>query len=544
MAFNASSYVYTFEDVSFKVAGKSYAVSGVSATLQECGMPSIILTVNPKPDPGTNDVETPTLTDFMGWHGALQALAATKKTVASLTVKGVSETDTQELTVTKWLFTQAGILEVGAAGSFSTQVVLQHPLFAATNGELAFCNKYNDGEYGAKLEGDISDMSSLVVSSIKNYLDFRNPDAGEKDEGATAELAEKVADTILKIDETVHARALEAYEALKANITWDAFYAGERIAFQVHDPEIVDNYYAIGGICPDGYLESRMSPYTVFMTMLAQMMLVTYGTVSDDPVKVRPAEPWSAAEAFIYEEEISSIILPPESRVRISGTLGRSVLSVVDVEQNNNCTVSDTKMPHSLIVTSGAYVDMSGLINGTIKEIYPPEFIARGFGGDPNGLVHSVRENVNTEAIVMAGGSDPNAAAAAIQLDGYKLKIMNDYCHDDFWRTYGSDVTLGLVTRLMVKTRKGVLLRPGMVLTVLGDGDKPVYTCYITTVQHNISVQEGRAFTSLQGSYARGPEGIKGVYDPAKPVTSKIYAAAAPPQQAAGQSNLPVFNIA
>ena len=519
-------FVYTFENVLFKVisSGNSYAVSAVSATAQECGIPTIVLTINPKPNPNAASIEVPTLSDFMAWHGELQALAATKRKKVSFYLKAICSNEVQEIDIKEWVLTQAGMLEVGAGGSFSTQVVIQHPIYGAGSGLLAFFDHYKLGAMGSRLPRR-DNIVNLIVDAIALSLKQRNPDNSVEVpmESVTKEVTIK---TIKEIDKAVYAKAVQSHAILKKWLQWDPAYTRGTIPFAFADDTIAEDYYAYGGINTGAYLEDKGSPYSVFMAMATQMMLMTYGTFSDDPIKVRPSEPWAENDTYVRQVEISSVAMPTGSLLRINGVLATGISAQSDIYQNAGDKTGDTQLKHEDTKVGGAYVDKWTAIEGATKVIGTPDFLGTYLGGKDSSNGFSNEDFQNNELSESTGASDPNAAAAAAKLDAVRIAILNAYCHDEFWRTFGSDVTLGLVTRLLITeaSDSGKLsLRPGNILRMLGDNDTLLYTCYITTVQHVISVEEGRAYTSIQGTYARGPEGIPGVYSPFSPVYSKVY---------------------
>jgi hypothetical protein len=264
------------------------------------------------------------------------------------------------------------------------------------------------------------------------------------------------------------------------------------------------------------------------MAIATQMMLMTYGALSDDPIKVRPSEPWAGLDTHLYDSEVSSITMPVSSSLRINGTLSMGTPSASDRYQNQFNRIGETAIRPEDVKVGGAYLDKWEAIEGTTKLIGVPEFIAKYMAGTPSSKAFGSEDFQNGNDYLSQNTNEPAAAASAADMDRQKLDMMNAYCHDDFWRTYGSDVILSLVTRIRIASDRNpsgaaAPLRPGNIIAMAGDDLKTLNICYITTVQHVVSVQDGRAYTSIQGMYTRGQLGIPGVYSNSSPVTSEVY---------------------
>lgn len=515
--------LYYFQDFKCAVAGVDYAVMSVVLAMQESGIPTVVLTINPKDNPNAADISTASVEEFSAWHSKLQAKANTTEGKVDLSFSVKSKSETQEISLKDWQLTQVGFDNIAASGGFNAKLVIQHPVYAATNAVLAMLDTYYDSGIGDSLTK--SDIVTMILASMDKYLKQKNPNTEKEEEGSiVSESATTInAEAVKAIDVVLHKKAVAALKVLKDHLEWDPDYKGGNTPFP--GVEGFDDHLALSGLEVGAYLIDRASPYHTFMSMAGQMILTTRGAFNNDKLRVRPFEPWAASELKIKVDELSQIALPVYSVNAVSGvvTMGSERTIVVSNAADGSVKGQAEQGP---TVIFGGYLAMADRVDGYVRSINMPDWITAFAAGDPAGPALANQGGQNSDPGITASGKDPDVDNSTLEFSETLETMLNAYGHDDFWRGFRADVTVSAGLKLTL-AKDGKPLRPGIVVDLVSSDDKVVLTCYIISVQHTISVQDAQAYTSIVGSYVRGPEGVGSgdtrVYNPGSPVTSAIY---------------------
>ena len=526
MAADIADRLYYFQDFKCTVAGVDYAVMSVVLAMQESGIPTVVLTINPQDKPNAADISTASVEEFSAWHSKLQAKANTAEGKVNLSFSVKSKSDTQKIDLKDWLLTQVGFDNIAASGGFNAKLVIQHPVYAATNAVLAMLDTYYDSGIGDSLTK--SDIVTMILASMDKYLKQKNPNTKKEDASVVSEDSATIkAETVKAIDVVLHKKAVDALKALKNSLEWDPDYKGGNTPFP--GVEGFDDHLALSGLEVGAYLIDRASPYHTFMAMAGQMILTTRGAFNNDKLRVRPFEPWAASELKIKVDELTQIALPVYSVNAVSGvvTMGSERTLVISNAADGSVKGQREQGP---TVIFGGYLEMAARVDGYVRSINMPDWITAFVAGDPAGPAMASQGGQNSNPSMSADGkTDPDVDNSTLEFSATLETMLNAYGHDDFWRGFRADVTVSAGLKLTL-AKDGKPLRPGIVVDLVSGDDKVVLTCYIISVQHTISVQDAQAYTSVVGSYVRGPEGVGSgdarVYNPGSPVTSAIYSKA------------------
>lgn len=524
MANDTVDRIYFIDKFKFTVNAVEYAVMELQITMQLSGIPTVVLTINPQPTPNPDSVTTAGIEDFAYWMGLLQSQVNTPTGIASLnfTVNSSDGVDSQPVSLIDWPITQVGFGNISAIGGFNTYVVLQHPIYTSTTAILSMINTYKAASQIEQIT--LSDIVSMLLESMDLYLKQKNPatadNAGAEGPSIGGDL------TIEELDIIAHGKAVEALKQLREHIEWDPLYTGNKTPFAAVSADFLDHLITGGGLSMDTYLFDRNSPYDTLMSILDQMMLVTYWTNGN--IKVGPLEPWAAPASVIYVDEVSTIDLPvyainPISAVAVLGE--KSDADYLNTAEGK--VTNDGKILGSNTVIYGGYFKLAAVLEGYVRVINTPDWIVDyGLGAS---VAKALAENdINGSDVETTGAMTAAMDKARIALTDDLNSILNAYCEDEFWSKYRVDNVVSMGLRLLISEGGVAILRPGKVLELRSVDETPILACYITQVVHTISVQSARAYTSITGNRVRGSEGIAGVYAWNEDRKSKIYAAGAP----------------
>jgi hypothetical protein len=111
---------------------------------------------------------------------------------------------------------------------------------------------------------------------------------------------------------------------------------------------------------------------------------------------------------------------------------------------------------------------------------------------------------------------------ALIALDRFKAYYSLPLAKSVFYSFYGRDREVRLTTRLMLEGDGATDAYPGVRVNVLDERGMDAFSFFSTSVEHNIDVASGQAYTLWNGSYARMAAGdtadgcipVEGVLNP------------------------------
>ena len=532
MAFDAAQYLYTVESFNCTLAGVKYAVSGVTLAVQDSGVPTAVLVINPQPNPNPKIVVLPTVEDFSGWQAALQSKVNTPAGIGSLSFSLKCKADIQKIDIKDWSLVQVGFDKISAAGDFSTVVVLQHPIYKAATGVMAMLNTYKAGAEGDPLTG--GDVIAMMLDGMDKYLQQREPGNTALSSDTEAGVNEG---TIQAIDKKSWGVARASLDALKDNIQWDPDYAGGKFPL-VTISDAVKDYLSLGGLAPDMYLLDRGSPYHTLMTMAGEMMLTSRSGFNNDKLKFRPMEPWAKSALKIKIQDVSQIDLPiyTANPVNAVGVLGAACNTDLSTLEKGNISKQTSANPQDIALIGG-FFDFASKLKGFSKLINMPGWLSSYDNGTPSGGAYDDRNGNNSDTAINNSGRNPNADEARDALMTDWNAIANAVGQDEFWRSFRAEAFTSLGTRLMITTPDGKPVLPGFVCDVVSGDGTVVISCYITTVQHTISVSQCKAYTSIGGVYSRTAGGVTGIYSPGQDVKSRMYNASGGPSEAAAATD-------
>ena len=522
---NNEARVYTFENVLFQTADQGWEVSAFTLILQENGIPTARLTLDPGHWAG-EDVEpatTATLGRLVEWHDALQ-VAAQAKEKASFQMDIVTNFKVEQaVRLDDWIVTAAGMTGISATGGFALEVEIQHPICITNYTGL------NLGSFVAPpnmTNVASSDIVAAFVDGINKYATTETDLKTLQSSGCGAtnsiDLPAIVADYKSKLTKTA--------AALVETLEWKPALAGacehepwplDLSCFTSMEQLLADTLaeYVSGGI--DGniweLLVRHLCPQwqvSVLPTWWMQKLIMT------------PFTPWGEPSLTVVDTDISDINLPGVDPAPVAGVICHYQVP----GQGGDMTALTDRGSDREIVTEALIYAPEGKPDGTYVDFSVPAWLntlrMKLGGKDGSKTNHAAKEAEGKLKFASSLGN--NAQVNSESSDSY-VDVLDTlrgaayyFANQAFLTMYRQMMQITLTTRLLFKSEGSSLVGnwivPGQICRVeagseenLPEAGKVFVDFYVTNVIHIVDCQAGNAHTEIDGRYVRPKGGFADV---------------------------------
>ena len=521
MATSEQTPVYTFKNVSLTAGGGSYAVSSITIILRENAIPTARVVIDPLHGP--SDPPTPatkaSLSTLAEKCDALQKSAVNKES-ASLTLEvDNNEGAQQELNLSGWKLTAAGVPGISASGAFTFEVEMQHPICL-----INYCGLNLTGFTDRFTLSSEAIASSDIVSALAEFLVMLSQlavDTGNLDASCGSNVSSPAA-AISK----AQSKLIDAADTIDAHLLWDTSIS----SCSYNDLPLntcFSNYQNLILKALSGYISNGMDAnvWEVFSRHICPQWFVSIiPTYWKDTLSVTPFTPWDDPQIYISDTDISDLNFPGVDPNPLAGVYIESMAPgitpcyTVFVPTQSDVTSEVMGMlyvPESTdLIGSIVTANSPGWIDSVIASI-------AGYVGD-----QSSPEKAEDDDGVKTPANSANSDESKSESDDALKDNLSLYrgawflaAQTIFMTLFRQDVQVTLQCALMIQCGSSMKstsdveddrIIPGVSCTVKGDGGN-LFNFYVTDVIHVIDCQAGHAHTEIQGRYARPDGGFEGV---------------------------------
>jgi len=525
-----------------KIDGESYLLTKVRMLNVDNGIPTVECYIIPEGIGETPNREDERASGDVGYfleqNNKLQHLkgGARKKTSFTLKVEPdirnvVDKTDTYEVKLNNWVVVDAGISNLSFDSAFASAIiVLQHPMYLYDRMPLGLLTEYKP----VKNREDKELAANLLdgcIKGINTFIDNHDPAEAKP---ANSQSGGDAGKELKKMDEERVADLRKMMKTINDVIIWEEPDAKEKKAPFPFSFIFTFKQYAKKLFTKPSIFYNN----TIFGSLkqaLCPMYLSITGKFTDGPMSLSYRNPWGEIDYEVNVSDLNAISLPaintPVEAVVLQGK--KRFGSIYSLLSN----FADTASGMALKRTDAAsgYFEHFEKLDGTVIYTKPPEWLS--------GYLMSTVRRKNGKRNQYTGISEPKESVFVTATKEHSenfnkmLKRMaKDIFYDAFYR--GSRASLVCRFRPTVSERKGDSasdgfqskeVRPGVVMALVEDARgrsrfrradgtagtdnntsrKERLRMYVTHVIHTIDVNAGTAKTTIAGSHARGPDGVK-----------------------------------
>ena len=495
--FDPDRNVYKVSDVKFTAEGAEYPVSGIRLSCVDNGIPTATVTLSPFSD----DATKADLAPMIDKYNTLNALSGGRKS-ATLTATLKSESDTQEIKLEGWALLYAGLRDMSADGSFQVYVVMQHPIVRANLSAMCLQNLYNNQAGVSSAMDGATNLLEAVFAAIDDYLVARDPGSGSGPiGGANVDYSDNLEGTTREVDAASYGVAVAALGFVRTQLKWDV--AGSGFACQSQIDIIAEHIKEYLGRAVSAEGQSILE---AVRSTLGAFMLCVKPKFDSEKIAVTAFEPWVKPTLTIYDDQTSSIDIPPVTDAPVSGVM--VVGPTLRITDTTTFTAdapdpaSDDQGEYGKIDQGviGGYTDLAKALGGDVRQVALPEWLSIYYENSLKGTPVYTRTGLNGEP---TSPSSPDALAAYNETRETMQPAVKAHAHDMFWQMFRAQVGISLGLRFMMTSEGGPLV-PGVCATLKTRSGGELFQFYITSVEHTLDAMAGTASSRVEGAYLRG----------------------------------------
>jgi hypothetical protein len=504
---------YEFTNVSFTCGGRDCAVSSIRLTLRQNGIPEARVVVDPAhgPSDAVRPATKATLGVITAWHTEFEGYAK-EKASATLKFTAKSKLDTQDVSLTGWVVTAAGITGASAKGNFALEITIQHPATALDENVMHVGSLAKQAEASIQSYGD---PLMAIKDLLRRYGQARRLPAAKTCGNSPAAALQQSPDTAIN-------KARRDLVTLSTDLTkyleWDSTGSNwpcQNGCLDVMLPQICNTMY--------GYL-TGLDQHTMWELISARLStdfhLEVLPTFWEDKLKLRPAQPWGKPEYTIYDDEISDLTYPGVDPAPLGGV---SAQMEIATSGDYSVLLGQEGDRHQML-TEALYLPpdvISGKAKGRVILVDAPSWLSCLGSVDAaaaGGVTAPGPKESNHNQLRTPGNTPRDHQPEAVSGPAYtqrqeKVKgALYYYAHGMFLLLYRQGVQTEVRTRLLLKPTGGPeYLTAGYCCSLESREDGTVFDFCIETVIHSIDFQAGTAGTEIYGRYCRPPTGFEGM---------------------------------
>lgn len=524
---------YVCKDITATLGDWNPPVSRIVIELAESTIPLAYLIVDPahteraEVTPGIKG----TLSALKAWTDRAQRLAAQPDSRAQVHIKLASKdgVQKQELELKDWIIVAAGMTGVSASGSFSLEILIQHPVGRLDRSVSGLGNGTKEPEWWYADYTDPVTGFATAYADVAAIQKFRVAPTPLSVPGCaeSAGGGEGLAAAYSRAAEQMVAKATEITQYLKWVVQWpgnepgysnlplaDSCFANPKL--QQALKEALTNYVP----------SNESSIWSTFANgLLEHWQLSLVPTYWDQQLLVMPYSPWGNPSITVYDDEISDINFPavdpaPLGGVRVEftahgGGWDQTYYLGNQAHQAQSAATEVLYLPPFAFQSEEPIGRVYGQgIPGWLSAVQYTDTAAASDASSPDNREKNGQKNreasFTTPAnVTPASKLQATGGSTLLKPRAEFVGAVYRYANQVFLAKYRSNIEAQFTTCLLLRAGGSLwpdnYVVPGCVVRLATRADKTVFfDLHVKNITHMISVGDNQVWTSWRGAYCRG----------------------------------------